>query len=125
MKARLAIIVSIQLIFASPMVHAEMVEIVWVGGTTFVQEKQIATGKFVEVCAKLPAGLKVEWSFEASGPTDFNIHYHEGKVTAFPAKMSQVARGQETLHVKAEQRYCWMWSNKTAEPVALRASFQR
>jgi len=43
----------------------------------------------------------------------------------FPAKMSQVAKAQDTLRVKVEQDYCWMWTNKTAEPVVVKASFER
>jgi len=125
MITRMAFIATILLASAAPMARAELVEMVWSRGGTFTQQKQVAAGKFVEVCAKLPAGLKVEWSFEASGPTDFNIHYHVGKEVVFPAKMSQVARGQGSLRVKVDQDYCWMWSNKTAEPVVLKASFQR
>ena len=125
MTTRMAFITSIVLASAAPMAHAEIVEFVWSSGGTFTQQKQVVPGKFVEVCGKLSVGVKVEWSFETSGPTDFNIHYHVGKEVVFPAKMSQVARGQDTLRVKVEQDYCWMWSNKTAEPVLLKASFQR
>ena len=125
MTKRMLIIASILLASAAPMAHAEIVEIVWSGGGAFTQNTRVAPGKFVEVCGKLPAGVNVEWSFEASGPTDFNIHYHVGKEVVFPAKMAQVARGQDSLRVKVEQDYCWMWSNKTAEPVVLKASFQR
>jgi len=116
---------SILLTSVAPVAHAEIVELVWGSGGAFTQQKRIAPGKFVEVCGKLPAGANVAWSFEASAPTDFNIHYHQGKDVVFPAKISQVARGQNTLRVKVEQDYCWMWTNKTAEPVLLKASFQR
>ena len=125
MITRGVVITSILLVSLAPTAHAELVEIGWSSGGTFMQQKQIGTGKFFEVCAKLPAGLKVEWSFEASGPTDFNIHYHVGKEVVYPTKMAQTARAQDTLQVKAEQDYCWMWSNKTAEPVVLKANFQR
>jgi hypothetical protein len=119
------LIASILLAVAAPAAHAELVEIVWSGSGAFTQQKRIAAGKFVEVCGKLAAGVNVAWSFEASAPTDFNIHYHEGKDVVFPVKMTQVARSQDTLHVKVDQDYCWMWSNKTAEPAVLKASFQR
>jgi len=125
MITRRAIIASILLASAVPMARAEIVEIAWSSGGAFTQSKRIAAGKFVEVCGKLPAGVNVEWSFEANAPTDFNIHYHVGKEVVFPTKVSQVARGQDTLRVKVEQDYCWMWTNKTAEPVVLKASFQR
>lgn len=125
MATRMTITACILLASAVPIAHAEVVEIVWSGGGAFTQHKRIAAGKFVEVCGKLPAGANVAWSFEATGSIDFNIHYHQGKEVVFPAKMSQVARGQDTLRVQVEQDYCWMWSNKTAEPVVLKASLQR
>ena len=125
MISRGVFIASILLVSAAPMAHAELVEIVWRSDGTFTQQKSVGAGKFVEVCAKLPAGLKVDWSFEASGPTDFNVHYHVGKEVVYPTKMAQAARAQDTLRVKVEQDYCWMWSNKTAEPVVLKANFQR
>ena len=125
MITRAAVIASILLALAAPRAHAELVEIVWSHGGTFTQQKHVAAGKFVEVCGKLPAGLKVAWSFEASGPIDFNIHFHMGKEVIFPAKMSQVARGQDALQVTVEQDYCWMWTNKASGAVVLNASFQR
>jgi len=125
MMTRLAFIDGTLLASTAPMAHAELVEIAWSSGGTFTQHKRVAAGKFFEVCGKLPAGLKVQWSFEASGPTDFNIHYHVGKEVVFPTKMPQVAGGQNTLSVKVEQDYCWMWSNKTAVPAMLKATFQR
>jgi len=125
MITRAASIASILLAAAATVAQAEIVELVWSGDGAFTQSKRIAAGKFVEICGKLPAGANVAWSFEASAPTDFNIHYHEGKEVVFPAKMSQVARGQDTLRVKIEQDYCWMWSNKTAVPAMLKATFQR
>ena len=125
MITRMAFIAGIALVSAAPMVHAELVEIAWSSGGSFTQQTRVPAGKFFEVCGKLPAGVKVAWSFEASGPTDFNIHYHVGKEVVFPTKMPQVAKAQDALSVKVEQDYCWMWSNKTAEPVVLKASFQR
>ena len=125
MITRGVVITSILLVSLAQTAHAELVEIVWSSGGTFMQQKQIGIGKFFEVCAKLPAGLKLAWSFEASGPTDFNIRCHVGKELVYPAKMAQAARAQDMLQVKAEQAYCWMWSNKSAEPVVLKANFQR
>lgn len=125
MITRMASIASMLLALAVPMAHAELVEIVWSSDGTFTQQKRVAAGKFFEVCGKLAADVSVVWSFEASGPTDFNIHYHLGKEVLFPAKMPQVARGKDTLNVKDEQDYCWMWANKSAAPVTLRLQLQR
>jgi len=125
MTPRITLIASMLLGLAATVARAELVEIVWSDGGAFTQSKRIDAGKFVEVCGKLPVGVSVDWSFEASAPTDFNIHYHEGKAVVFPAKMAQVARGKDTLRAKVEQDYCWMWSNKSAVPAVLKASFQR
>ena len=110
---------------AATAAQAELVEIVWDSDGKFAQQTDIAAGKLIEVCGKLPAGLKVRWSFEATAPTDFNIHYHLGKDVVFPAKRSQVARGRDILQVKVERSYCWMWTNKTEAVVTVKASLQR
>jgi len=85
----------------------------------------IAAGKFVEVCGKLPAGLKVRWNFEAGAPLDFNVHFHVGKDVVFPSKLGAVATARDTLDTKIEQDYCWMWSNKSAAPATLTVNLQR
>ena len=50
---------------------------------------------------------------------NFNIHYHLGKETVFPAKLSAVKDAAQTLNVQAEQMHCWMWSNKGASMTTL------
>lgn len=91
---------------------AEIVAVQWDAGGQFSQAMPVAPGKFVEVCEKLAAGSKVSWSFEASAPVDFNIHYHEGKDVRYPARKAQVTRDEGTLAATPPQTYCWMWSNK-------------
>lgn len=98
---------------------AEMVPVQWDAAGQFSKELPIQPGKFVEVCEKLAEGAKVDCSFEAAGPVDFNVHYHEGKEVRFPAKKAQVAQDQGTLEVSLKQTYCWMWSNKGTTPLKL------
>lgn len=105
--------------------QAEVIDIAWGGDGRFEQRTDVPAGKFVEVCGKLPGNLDVRWTFETSGPVDFNIHYHEGKDVVYPAKLSQVVRGQETLQTKDGHEYCWMWTNKTLGPVTLNIKFAR
>jgi hypothetical protein len=43
----------------------------------------------------------------------------------FPIQRAGAAKGAATLKVKVEQDYCWMWTNKTARPLALRLTLER
>lgn len=104
---------------------AEMVPVQWDAGGQFAKEMPVAPGKFVEVCEKLAAGSKVGWSFEASNPVDFNIHYHEGKDVHYPARKAQVTRDEGTLAATPPQTYCWMWSNKGKAPLTLQFRLEK
>lgn len=125
MNPRLAIITCTLLSAAAVTARAELVNIVWGDAGGFTHQTRIGAGKFIELCAPLSAGVKVEWRFDTSGPTDFNVHYHQGQEVLFPAKMSQVSQAKDTLRVEVKQDYCWKWSNKTAATVELKASLQR
>lgn len=96
------------------MASAHIVDIQWDASGRFVHKAEIQAGKFVEVCGALKPGQKITWSFQGSAPMNFNIHYHLGKETVFPAKLSAVKDAAQTLNVQAEQMHCWMWSNKGA-----------
>lgn len=102
-----------------------IVDIAWAPGGRFAHQGQIAAGKFVEVCGKLAMADNVRWSFTAAAPVDFNIHYHLGKETVFPAKKAQVAAARDTLNVTMAQDYCWMWTNKGSVPVDLKVELAR
>jgi hypothetical protein len=109
---------------ASP-ASAEIVALAWNGNGQFSREFRVPPAKFVELCDKLPAGTKVEWSFEAQGPMNFNVHYHQGKQVHFPAKQDQVSRAEGMLEASTAQDYCWMWTNKGTSDVALTVRLQR
>ena len=104
---------------------AHIVDITWLPDGRFAHKAQVAAGKFVEVCGKLASGDAVRWSYEASAPVDFNIHYHVGKDTVVPARQAQVSMGRDTLKVTVAQDYCWMWTNKGTAPVSLTVELQR
>ncbi|MDN3922224.1 hypothetical protein [Roseateles violae] len=99
---------------------AEIVPVQWDAAGRFGREIGIAPGQFLEVCEKLPEGGRVAWSFEAAGPLDFNIHYHEGSEVRFPAQKAQIARDEGLLTAALKQDFCWMWTNKAAAPLVLR-----
>ena len=104
---------------------SHIVDIAWSPDGRFVHKAPIAAGKFIELCGKLAIGENVRWSFTATAPVDFNIHYHAGKETVFPAKQAQVMKGRETLNVTVAQDYCWMWTNKTTAAVSLTVDLAR
>ena len=104
---------------------SHIVDIAWSSDGRFVHMAPVAAGKFVELCGKLAIGENVRWSFAATAPVDFNIHYHAGKETVFSAKQAQVKNGRETLNVTVAQDYCWMWTNKTSAPVSLTVDLAR
>jgi hypothetical protein len=106
--------VSIVLMVIPTFAANHIVHIVWTPDGRFAHSATIEPGKFVELCGKLEQGAVVRWEFSATVPLDFNIHYHVGKETEFPAKQSQVSSGRDTLRAAVQEDYCWMWRNKTA-----------
>lgn len=102
-----------------------IVDIAWAPGGRFAHQTQIGVGKFVEVCGKFAVADSVRWSFTATAPVDFNVHYHVGKETVFPVNRAQVAAARDTLNVSVAQDYCWMWTNKGLAPVDLKVELAR
>ena len=110
---------------AQPAARANVVDVLWSSDGRFAHQSTVASGKFAEVCGKLPVGTSVRWEFDVSWPVDFNIDYHAGKDVVFPSKLSAVATANNILRARVAQDYCWMWSNKSAEPVTMSAKLQR
>ena len=101
--------------------HADIVDIKWNDGR-FSHKASIAPKKFLEVCGKQKMGGNVAWQFKGNAPTDFNIHYHVGKDVTYPENRKSVASADGTLSVSIDQDYCWMWSNRSAQPVDIDVS---
>ena len=104
---------------------SHIVDIAWARDGRFARSASVEPGKFVEFCGKLNAGDVIHWSFDASAPVDFNIHYHLGTETEFPAKQAQVSAGQDTLRAAVHEDYCWMWSNKSTHRLRIDVRLQR
>ncbi len=121
-----ACLTALAMLAATPAFAAShIVDIAWAADGRFVRSANIDAGKFVEFCGKLNADDAVQWSFDASAPVDFNIHYHRGSDTEFPAKQAQVSAGRDTLRVAVAEDYCWMWSNKTTRRLRVNVRLQR
>jgi hypothetical protein len=104
---------------------AEVIELQWQDAGRFERSLTLTPGKFVEVCGPLQPGQQVQWSFDANGPVNFNIHYHLGKDVRYPAKQDQVQRLQGDLAVDAPHDYCWMWINKATTATRLTIAMTR
>jgi hypothetical protein len=104
---------------------AEVIDIDWGAQGRFERQVTVAPGKFAEVCGRLVRDDRVAWRFEASGPLDFNIHYHEGKAVRYPAREDAAAKSSGKLQAALDQDYCWMWTNKAGRPVNLRLALER
>lgn len=61
------------------------------------------------------------WRFDADGPLDFNIHYHDGDQVTSLARRDAARSARGRLLVAIDQDYCWMWTNRGNAPVTLRA----
>jgi hypothetical protein len=104
---------------------AGLVPIEWTADGQFAKELTVPGKKFVEACGKLAAGAKVDWSFEAGAPMDFNIHFHAGKEVRYPAKEKASFKSSGTLEAKVEQDYCWMWTSSSAGEASLKLQLKR
>jgi hypothetical protein len=109
---------------ATSISHAAIVDLDWVD-RSFTKEASIAPQKFLEVCGALKKGETVAWQFKGSAATDFNIHYHVGKKVSYPQKRNGVANASGKLAVPIDQDYCWMWTNKSSEPVNLSVKLKK
>ncbi|HMM85715.1 MAG TPA: hypothetical protein PKC53_09585 [Azohydromonas sp.] len=105
--------------------QAEIVDIAWSSEGRFERRLTVAPGKFAEVCGKLVKAESVAWRFDASGPLNFNVHYHEGKEVRYPERRDALASASGQLRVALDQDYCWMWTNKSAQPVDLQLLLTR
>lgn len=126
MQRTLNALVAVLVVVTSPAYAAvHIVDIAWDQGAQFAHSASVEPGKFVEVCGKLDPGQAIRWEFSASTPVDFNIHYHLGKETQFPAKQAQVNSGRDVLRVAVREDYCWMWTNKSPGPAQIDVRLQR
>lgn len=124
-KRLAAVLAALACIAPLPAARAQVIDIAWDTAGNFERSLDVAPGGFVELCVKLTKGRAIAWSYDASAPLDFNIHYHAGKDVVFPVKQDGSASLKGELQVDAAQDYCWMWRNKGAAPAALQTKLQR
>lgn len=86
----------------------------------------IRAGEVYEECLPVVTPKVIEYSFSASKPVEFNIHYH-GDKTVYPVKGQAVETWQGIFDptcvrgYSAEKppRFCLMWTNPHEEEVGL------
>ena len=85
---------------------------------------QLPSSATHEECLKLLQENEVVYSFEASHPLTFDIHYHDGTqiIDAFAKKT--IATMEATLKPEIVQEYCMTWSNHQPQAVQLKYQFQ-
>ena len=98
---------------------AEVIELKLAPDSIAEKRLTVAAGKFIELCTPLRRGRAVAWQFKADAITDFNIHYHVDQRVAYPEQMSKVKDAGGRLLVEVDQAYCWMWTNRSAAPIAI------
>jgi hypothetical protein len=85
-----------------------------------IEPRQIA-----EECFKLPARQTIGYSFEATGPVDFNIHFHRGTDIHFPVQAEQVRRADDRFTAPSTEEFCLMWTNPSSMVVTVRGDLAR
>ena len=78
----------------------------------------LAAGGEHEECVRLAAGETRRYYWRASGPVDFNIHFHRGDEVAYPVKRAAMRGDGGTFTAKSAEDYCWMWTARE-RPVKL------
>lgn len=103
---------------------AEVIEVKLPPDSVLKRQLALPPGNFSELCAPLRRGRVVAWQFRADAPTDFNIHYHVDKRVEYPEQLTQVKDAGGRLLVEVDQAYCWMWTNRTAVPIAIEVTLK-
>lgn len=112
-------------VFAAAAVDATVSDIRWEDGARASHEFRVAPAKFVELCGPLRKGQSVQWQYESGAPLDFNLHYHVGQKVHYPARQDGAARADGRLNVTLDESYCWMWTNRSGEPVEVKVRLSR
>ena len=110
---------------APAMAGAKIVDLAFPADGRFADAEASPAGKFVEVCGKFEQGQRVDWSFQAAAPLDFNIHYHVGDKVEFPEKRSAIGSLEGAFVAPVAQHYCWMWKNTGKSDVKVATSFAK
>ena len=80
---------------------------------------EIEPSDVIEKCLKMNPDQVLDYSFEASKPLAFNLHYHLLDSTIFHVK-EETQKRKEIFHpVKGQKVYCMEWRNSGPDSVTL------
>jgi hypothetical protein len=99
------------------------------GGPSFLaaadnKSETIKPSGIHEDCMEMVPGQILEYSFEASNPLNFNVHYHEDHNVVYGITKDGVSSDKGTFLCEKKQYYCLMWTNAGSEPVNLTYSYR-
>ena len=63
-----------------------------------------------EECMRLGKDEERRYSWKATAPVDFNIHYHDASEAIYPVKRDGMRGDGGSFKPKVAQEYCWMWT---------------
>jgi hypothetical protein len=86
-------------------------------------EVTLNPSKLHEECMEMMPGDILSYSFNASGPVDFNIHCHEQGNIICPVSKKGSTSDEGDFRAEKEQIYCLMWTNIQTIPVRLTYTF--
>jgi hypothetical protein len=104
---------------------ADVVSATWDSSGRFQHEAAVEPGRFTEVCADLPSQSSVEWRFESTEPSDFNVHYHVGPSVLYAAQVNAVKSHKGRMTAKVGQQYCWMWKNTSTQRTQIKVQLRK
>lgn len=100
--------------------QSQLVQVALPNHQTVVRQLIAPPAEFIELCTTLQTGRVIAWQFEADAPVAFHTHFHvDGDVRA-TEKMSAITAARGRLTPNGDNDYCWLWSNRSTVPVAIR-----
>jgi hypothetical protein len=88
------------------------------------EEVVIEPNKMYEECVEALPEHYIMYSFKASKPLDFNIHYHGEENIHYPVSQKLVSEWcgvldvrEQGYYIKDQEFFCLMWENPHAEEV--------
>lgn len=87
-------------------------------------EVTIVPSKLHEECMELVPHDVLFYSFKASDPVDFNVHYHEYGNIIYPISKKNTAGEEGKFYADKQQIYCLMWTDIQTNPVRITYKFR-
>jgi hypothetical protein len=82
------------------------------------KEVSIKPGRSYEDCFELLPGQTMKYTFNATRPVDFNIHYHGEDRVHYPVNKKKIARlsgkidvDRQRYYIEDQEFFCLMWDN--------------